>query len=138
MGSPAGDHHVMRSYGPSGSFMDENVKKIYVNGEVYKCHVDDSLMPSIERMLRGTTDSDRKIQSLSIPNKPFWLRICVKILRWYRQSISPKLGNRCVFEPSCSHYAELALRKNGFVKGLILATKRLYRCRPGAGGIDIP
>lgn len=118
--------------------MDENVKKIDVNGEIYECHVDQSLMPSIERMLRGTTDSDNEIQALSIPDNPIWLRIFVKTLRWYRQCISPQLGIRCVFEPSCSHYAELAFRKRGLVKGMLLTCKRLYRCRPGAGGIDLP
>ncbi|MFH1260222.1 MAG: membrane protein insertion efficiency factor YidD [Elusimicrobiota bacterium] len=59
-------------------------------------------------------------------------------MRWYRRRILPKLGNRCVFEPSCSHYAELALREKGLVKGLKLTAKRLCRCRPGAGGIDLP
>jgi len=118
--------------------MKQNFKEIHVNGEVYECHVEHSLQPSIERMLRGTTDSDIAIQALGIPDKPVWLCLFVKMLRWYRQRISPKLGNRCVFEPSCSHYAELAFRNKGFVQGIILTCKRLYRCRPGNGGVDFP
>jgi len=118
--------------------MYKNFKKIDVNGEVYECHVDHCLMPSIERILKGSTDSDDAIESLSIPNHPVWLRLVVRILRWYRQYISPRLGNRCLFEPSCSYYAELAFRNKGLVKGLILTCKRLYSCRPGAGGLDLP
>ncbi len=118
--------------------MSETMKKIDVNGNTYECNVNPSLMPTIERMLKGTTDSDDAIQALSIPNRPIWLWIVVNALRWYRQGISPRLGNRCVFEPSCSHYAELAFRKKGFSHGLTLTIKRLYRCRPGVGGIDLP
>ncbi|MCX7066652.1 MAG: membrane protein insertion efficiency factor YidD [Methylococcales bacterium] len=118
--------------------MKQNIKEINVDGEVYECHVEPFLLPSIERLLRGTTDSDIAIQSLDIPNKPVWLHLFVKMLRWYRKRISPKLGNRCVFEPSCSHYAELAFRNKGLVRGFVLTCKRLYRCRPDAGGIDFP
>lgn len=118
--------------------MTESIKKIRANEDTYECNVNSSLMPTIERMLRGTTDTDDFIQALRVPERPVWLYIVVKSLRWYRLSISPKLGNRCVFEPSCSHYAELAFRKNGFVKGLSLTVNRLFRCRPGFGGIDLP
>lgn len=114
------------------------MKKIDVNGNTYECNVDPSLMPIIERMLKGTTDNDVAIQALNIPLRPIWLRVVVKTIRWYRQSISPRLGNRCVFEPSCSHYAELAFRKKGLFHGLSLTIKRLYRCRPGGGGVDLP
>lgn len=114
------------------------MKKIKANGNTYDCDVDSNQMPFIERMLKGTTDSDDTINSLAIPKHPIWLRFVVKALRWYQRSISPKLGNRCVFEPSCSHYAELAFRQEGFFHGMILTTKRLYRCRPGNGGLDLP
>ena len=87
------------------------MNKIEVDGNTYECNVDPSQMPLIERMLTGTTHSDTHIQSLSIPSRPIWLNVFVKVLRWYRYRISPKLGNRCVYEPSCSHYAELAFRK---------------------------
>jgi putative membrane protein insertion efficiency factor len=114
------------------------MKKIVVNGDSFECNVDPIHMPAIERMLKGTTESDATVQAMNIPNKPLWLRTAIKSIRWYRHRISPKLGNRCVFEPSCSHYAELALRQKGLFKGIILTTKRLHRCRPGNGGIDLP
>ncbi len=114
------------------------MKKIDVDGNSYECNVDPSQMPIIERMLRGTTGMDDEIQALSIPDHPLTLRIIVITIRWYRQSISPRLGNRCVFEPSCSHYAELAFRKKGLYHGLTMTIKRLYRCRPENGGVDLP
>lgn len=118
--------------------MKQDIQRINVGGNIYECHVDDSLMPTLARALGGTTETDARIQALDVPNNPLWLKWCIQAIRWYRRRISPKLGNRCVFEPSCSHYSELALREKGLVKGLTLTVKRLYRCRPGVGGIDLP
>ncbi len=118
--------------------VDRMTKRIEVNGNTYECNVDPIQMPSIERLLSGTTAKDMEIQKLVIPSRPLWLRSVVSALRWYRRVISPRLGNRCVFEPSCSHYSELAFREKGPIKGFFLTIKRLYRCRPGSGGIDLP
>jgi len=67
---------------------------------------------------------------------PFmWL--LVGILRVYQLAISPLLGARCRFYPSCSSYAIGALRTHGPVKGVILAGYRVGRCHPwNAGGLD--
>jgi uncharacterized protein len=55
----------------------------------------------------------------------------------YRFTVSPLLGNRCKYHPSCSQYALDALREYGFVKGSILAGWRLLRCNPWShGGVD--
>ncbi|HCQ16660.1 MAG TPA: membrane protein insertion efficiency factor YidD, partial [Cryomorphaceae bacterium] len=48
-----------------------------------------------------------------------------------------RLGNRCVFDPSCSHYAEQAFREKGFFKGVKLTLIRLRRCNPSNGGTDL-
>lgn len=63
---------------------------------------------------------------------------CVIVLvRAYRWFISPILGPNCRFEPSCSAYAEEALRRHGLGRGLWLAARRLGRCHPWhAGGWD--
>lgn len=111
---------------------------IKVGSDIYELNIDERLRPGVERRLTGTTRTDQEIHSLPIPTHPFWLKHCVYILRWYRERISPKLGSRCVFEPSCSHYAELAFREKGFSVGLKLTLRRLFRCRPGTGGIDLP
>jgi putative membrane protein insertion efficiency factor len=114
------------------------MKEIEVDGDTYECNVDSVHMPSVERMLRGTTDSDTAIQAMEIPIRPIWLRLAVKSLRWYRNRVSPMLGNRCVFEPSCSHYSELAFRQRGAIRGALATVSRLYRCRLENGGIDMP
>lgn len=60
-------------------------------------------------------------------------------LRAYRRLISPWLGTRCRFHPSCSAYAECVLIEQGITRGLILALWRLVRCHPwNPGGYDPP
>lgn len=55
----------------------------------------------------------------------------------YRLTLSPFIGNSCRFYPTCSHYAEDALRKYGALKGSTLAVKRVLRCHPWhEGGYD--
>ena len=59
------------------------------------------------------------------------------LVRGYRALISPLLPASCRFYPSCSAYAEEALRRHGAVKGSALAARRLLRCHPlHEGGID--
>lgn len=55
----------------------------------------------------------------------------------YRLVLSPIMGGFCRFEPSCSRYAEEALRRHGALRGLRLTVLRLMRCQPfHAGGFD--
>lgn len=91
----------------------------------------------VERAFNKHTKLDLEIQNMDIPKKPLWLNLVVRMLRYYQNNISEKLGNRCVFDPSCSRYSEVAYRKKGFYKGTILTIKRLHRCRPKNGGTDI-
>ncbi len=59
------------------------------------------------------------------------------LIRTYQWTLSPLLGPRCRFYPSCSQYAHEALLRFGLVRGGWLALKRLGRCHPWhAGGID--
>ncbi len=59
------------------------------------------------------------------------------LLRFYRIAISPALGPACRYEPSCSAYAEEAVRRFGAGRGSYLALRRLLRCHPFArGGLD--
>jgi len=63
--------------------------------------------------------------------------VLVASIRLYRASLSGWLGGQCRFFPSCSHYAEEAIRAHGAAKGALLTTWRLLRCNPfGAGGVD--
>jgi putative membrane protein insertion efficiency factor len=55
----------------------------------------------------------------------------------YRKLISPLLGNNCRYDPTCSAYAEEALRKHGAFRGSWLAMKRIGSCHPwGGSGYD--
>lgn len=55
----------------------------------------------------------------------------------YRALVSPLLGQRCKYHPSCSRYALDALREFGVLRGLVLAGWRLLRCNPWShGGVD--
>ena len=55
------------------------------------------------------------------------------LIRGYQLLISPMLGPRCRFYPSCSEYAREALTLHGPVRGLWLAVLRLVRCHPWGG-----
>ena len=64
-------------------------------------------------------------------------KVFILMIRAYQIAISPWLGARCRFYPTCSAYAIEALRVHGVVRGLALATWRVLRCNPfSAGGID--
>jgi putative membrane protein insertion efficiency factor len=59
------------------------------------------------------------------------------LVRVYRRLVSPLLGPRCKYHPTCSQYALDALREYGFARGLVLAGWRLARCNPWShGGVD--
>ncbi len=63
--------------------------------------------------------------------------IALALLRIYRAAISPYHPPVCRFIPSCSQYAEDAVRRHGPGRGAALAAKRLMRCHPFArGGYD--
>jgi uncharacterized protein len=58
-------------------------------------------------------------------------------IRLYQRLISPLLGQRCRYYPSCSNYAVQAIDQLGPVRGSILAAWRLLRCNPfSPGGFD--
>ena len=61
----------------------------------------------------------------------------VGLIRLYRLTLSGWLGGQCRFSPTCSRYAEEAIRTHGATKGALLATRRVLRCNPfGRGGLD--
>jgi uncharacterized protein len=58
-------------------------------------------------------------------------------IRLYRRLVSPALGQRCKYHPSCSAYALQAIRTYGILRGVVLAGWRLLRCNPWShGGFD--
>jgi hypothetical protein len=55
----------------------------------------------------------------------------------YRLTLSGWLGGQCRFSPTCSRYAEEAIKTHGAFKGSFLMVRRVLRCNPfGRGGLD--
>lgn len=64
-------------------------------------------------------------------------RLALGLIRLYQVLLSPLLGNRCRFHPSCSHYAMEAVGRFGVLRGGWLTLARLGRCHPfHPGGFD--
>jgi hypothetical protein len=61
-------------------------------------------------------------------------RLVLLPILFYRRLISPLLGPRCRYEPSCSAYAEQAIREYGILRGVVLAAWRILRCNPWSHG----
>ena len=69
-----------------------------------------------------------------------FLNIC--IIKFYKYFISPLLGSRCRYFPTCSEYYIDSLKSHGFIKGSLLGIKRIFSCHPikflgGGSGLDL-
>jgi len=81
----------------------------------------------VKRAISGTVHALRTLAAA-----PLLLLLFV-----YRRLISPALPRRCRYEPTCSAYAEQAIRRLGPIRGPIVAGWRLLRCNPWShGGLD--
>lgn len=64
-------------------------------------------------------------------------RVLLMLIGFYRRAISPMIPASCRYTPTCSAYAEEAVRRHGAGRGSWLATRRLLRCHPwGGSGYD--
>ena len=64
-------------------------------------------------------------------------KILILLINFYQKGISPWLGPRCKYEPTCSEYTKQAIEKYGAIKGTIIGAKRILRCNPfSKGGYD--
>jgi len=67
------------------------------------------------------------------PEHQLTARAAVAVIHVYQHAASPllaRLGVRCRFQPTCSVYAESALRRHGLLAGGWLSVKRVARCGP--------
>jgi hypothetical protein len=78
-------------------------------------------------------------QSLTRRLSGLLVAVLVGLIRLYQRVISPVLGPRCRFVPTCSCYAVECLKKYGVIRGLPRAAWRVCRCHPlGKPGYDPP
>ena len=68
-------------------------------------------------------------------------KILVFIIKSYQYLVSPLLGNKCRFLPTCSEYFIEALKTRGAVRGIKLGLQRILKCHPfkslgGGEGLD--
>ena len=72
----------------------------------------------------------------------FIILLNIYIIKFYQYFISPFLGSRCRYLPTCSEYYIDSLRVHGLIKGSILGIKRIFSCHPfkilgGGDGLDV-
>ncbi len=65
-------------------------------------------------------------------------KAAILAIKYYQKSFYRKTALPCLFEPSCSQYSLIAFNKYGFLIGMIKTMRRLMKCKPPNGGIDLP
>ena len=68
--------------------------------------------------------------------------ILIILIKFYNYFISPMLGVKCRFLPTCSEYCQESLKKHGVIKGIFYSLKRISKCHPikilgSSDGIDL-
>tara|TARA_Y100000992_G_C20867788_1_gene305834 strand:- start:159 stop:428 length:270 start_codon:yes stop_codon:yes gene_type:complete len=66
----------------------------------------------------------------------------IYIIKFYQYCVSPILGSKCRYMPTCSEYYIESLKTHGLMKGSIIGIKRIFRCHPfkifgGGEGLDL-
>ncbi|MEM9886853.1 MAG: membrane protein insertion efficiency factor YidD [Bacteroidota bacterium] len=63
----------------------------------------------------------------------FFKKIPIAIIRFYQAALSPYIGQRCRYSPTCSAYTIEAIEEWGIFKGIWLGIRRIGRCHPWGG-----
>jgi len=64
-------------------------------------------------------------------------RLAVFLIGIYRITVSPMLGTRCRFHPTCSEYSAQSIKLHGIVRGGAMSLRRFAKCHPfNPGGYD--
>ena len=72
----------------------------------------------------------------------FLVLVILFFIKLYNFFISPLLGTKCRFLPTCSEYCQESLKKHGVIKGIFYSLKRISKCHPikilgSSDGIDL-
>jgi putative membrane protein insertion efficiency factor len=87
-------------------------------------------------MLRAHTIAMNKFAEIIWCLPATMLIVAVRMYQW---TLSPLIGRHCRFEPTCSAYFVLAVRKYGAIRGTWKGMRRIGRCHPWSpGGYDPP
>ncbi len=65
-------------------------------------------------------------------------KILIYLVQLYQRYAPARIRQNCRFEPSCSNYMIMSIKKYGTKKGLLKGIDRLKRCKPPNGGLDLP
>ena len=84
----------------------------------------------------------KALKSFKFAVAKFFIFIILSLINFYSFFISPLLGVRCRFYPTCSEYCSASLKEHGLIKGSAYSLRRIVRCHPikilgGADGIDL-
>jgi putative membrane protein insertion efficiency factor len=74
---------------------------------------------------------------------PVGSTLAVATIHGYQRTLAPWVGRagvRCRFTPTCSHYAEVVIARDGLWRGGVKTARRLVRCGPwtAPGTVDLP
>jgi putative membrane protein insertion efficiency factor len=88
----------------------------------------------------ATSDHEARTGEHGLPTSALQrvaLALLLGLIRLYQLLLSPWLGGQCRYLPTCSVYADEALRRFGIARGVVLIFGRLGRCHPwGGSGYD--
>ncbi len=63
--------------------------------------------------------------------------LCIGLIYVYKYTISPLIPSTCIYQPTCSTYTLIAIKRFGTIKGCMLGFKRICRCTSKhKGGLD--
>ncbi len=97
----------------------------------------DSEIPAEAAAAPGAVSRETEQATHRSPLRRLGTTLALAPIRFYRRLISPLLGPRCRYYPTCSAYAEEAVRTLGPARGIIVASWRVLRCNPmSPGGLD--
>jgi len=117
--------------------MGTDLKSAGLTIDLLDLDVPDEVRPSALRAMGVRPELDAAIDAMPAVKGASLRSAAVALLRLYRRIRPEIIGNRCVYEPSCSRYSELAFRTKPAGAALRLTLRRLHRCKPGHGGTDM-
>jgi putative membrane protein insertion efficiency factor len=84
----------------------------------------------------------KALKNFKVMIENFLIFIILNLIKFYNYFISPTLGIKCRFLPTCSEYCQEALKKHGIIRGGFYSLKRISKCHPvkifgGEDGIDL-